>query len=145
MSSASPTQRARENVTEITSMLVTALWMGGLFTGQEWWLAALIVGYAAVLPLVAILFGDREEIREYWDGSPTLPGQTDSEPRSEPADDETTADALDSLRERYARGELTDEQFERKLDRLLETETVEDAADHREQTRRERNRELERE
>ena len=145
MGSASPTQRARENVTEITSMVVTALWMGGLFTGQDWWLAVLIVGYAAVLPLVAILFGDREEIGEYWDGSPTLPGQTDSESRSEPTDDETTADALDSLRDRYARGELTDEQFERKLDRLLETETVEDAAKYREQTGREQNRELERE
>ena len=145
MGSASPTRRARENVTEITSMVVTALWMGGLLTGQDWWLAALIVGYAAVLPLVATLFGDREEVGEYWNGGPTLPGQTDSESRSEPTGDETTADALDSLRDRYARGELTDEQFERKLDRLLETETVEDAAEYREQTRRGQNRELERE
>lgn len=31
-------------------------------------------------------------------------------------------DPLSVLRERYARGELTDEEFERRLDRLLETE-----------------------
>lgn len=145
MSSASPSDRARENATGIASILVTAAWMGALFTGQEWWLAALLVGYVAVVPLVAILFGDREDVAEYWDGDATLPGETDDESTSEPTDGETTADALESLRERYARGELTDEEFERKLDRLLETETVEDAIEYRNQPERDRERELERE
>lgn len=36
-------------------------------------------------------------------------------------------DALETLRTRYAASELTDEQFEHKLERLLEVETVEDA------------------
>lgn len=36
-------------------------------------------------------------------------------------------EALAQLRERYARGELTDEEFERRVDRLLETESVDDA------------------
>jgi len=119
--------------------------MGALFTGQEWWLVALILGYAAVVLLVATLFGDREEATEYWEKGPTLPGGVDEESHPEPVDDETTADALDALRERYARGELTDEQFEAKLNRLLETETVEDAADYRRQGNEERDRELERE
>jgi uncharacterized membrane protein len=145
MSSASPSDRARENATGITSILVTAAWMGALFTGQEWWLAALLVGYVAVVPLVAILFGDREDVAEYWDGDATLPGETDDESTAESADEETTTDALASLRDRYARGELTDEQFERKLDRLLETETLEDAVAYREQAERDRKRELERE
>jgi hypothetical protein len=33
-------------------------------------------------------------------------------------------DPVDHLRERYARGELTDSEFERRLDRLLETEPL---------------------
>ena len=39
--------------------------------------------------------------------------------------------ALEQLRRRYAEGELTDEQFERKLERLLETQTIEDVEDAR--------------
>ncbi|WP_135828456.1 SHOCT domain-containing protein [Halorussus halobius] len=39
--------------------------------------------------------------------------------------------ALDRLRRRYADGELTDDEFERRLDRLLETETLADAKVHR--------------
>lgn len=50
---------------------------------------------------------------------------TESEGTTESAAD--TRDALETLRERYAAGELTDEQFERKLERLLDTETLEDA------------------
>lgn len=41
------------------------------------------------------------------------------------------ADSLATLRERYARGELTEAQFERKLDVLLNTETRENAAEWR--------------
>lgn len=43
--------------------------------------------------------------------------------------DNDRQEALETLRERYARGELTDEQFERKVERLLETETLEDVED----------------
>lgn len=45
---------------------------------------------------------------------------------SEPGTDRQQ-DALDTLRDRYARGELTEAEFERRVERLLETETVEDA------------------
>ncbi len=39
--------------------------------------------------------------------------------------DETDEDPLETLRERYARGEIDDVEFERKLERLIETEDVE--------------------
>ncbi|WP_410766406.1 SHOCT domain-containing protein [Haloferax sp. DFSO60] len=42
----------------------------------------------------------------------------------------TAADPLHHLRERYATGELTESEFERKLERLLETETRESASEH---------------
>ncbi|WP_372479401.1 SHOCT domain-containing protein [Halomicrobium sp. HM KBTZ05] len=142
MSEETPIDRARENATGIVSMLVTGIWMFGLFTGQEWWLPALIVGYAVFIPLTATLFGDEDE-REAWTGDLTDSSSsetTDERTRAAESDDET---ALEALRRRYAEGELTDEQFERKLDRLLETETLEDVEEHRERASQERERELE--
>ena len=52
----------------------------------------------------------------------------------EKAPSETDSDALATLRERYARGELTDDQFEQKLDNLLEADTPENAAEWREES-----------
>ncbi|GAB3422778.1 hypothetical protein GCM10027435_27860 [Haloparvum alkalitolerans] len=125
-------ERLRENAVGIASTAVTGIWMAAFFTGQEWWLAALIVGYAAVIPLVAQLFGDDED-REEWvddwtaderDREESASGDAGSADRG--GDGETP---LETLRRRYASGELTDEQFERKLERLLETETLEDVED----------------
>ena len=146
--SASPADRLRENATAVVSTLVTGIWLAALFSGQDWWLAALLFGYVVVVPLVAMLFGDEDDIEEWWDeeisGSDWFGGadeEADSRP-AEPPSDPDTRDALDTLRDRYARGELTDEQFERKLDRLLETESLEDVEDRK---RREREPETERE
>lgn len=125
-----PRTRLRENATGIASLLVTATWLGAMFTGQEWWLAALLVGYIAVVPLVAILFGDEDDRRE-WAEEYVHTDETTTESNTETttttATESDTRDALETLRERYAAGELTDEQFERKLERLLNTETLEDA------------------
>lgn len=108
--------RLRENLVKVVSTLVTGVWMVGLFTGQDWWLAALLFGYVAVVPVAKILAGEHEyEERETREG------------REESAT-ESTDEALATLRERYAGGELAEAQFERKLERLLEVETVEDAS-----------------
>ncbi|QFU84074.1 SHOCT domain-containing protein [Natronorubrum aibiense] len=126
-------------------MLVTAVWLGAMFTGQSWWLAALLVGYIAVVPLVALLFGDEADRREWWDDWAT-DSKTETDTTASTSSEESDAErrgALETLRDRYAAGELTDEQFERKLERLLETETLEDAAEWRRESYEKRTRERE--
>ncbi len=44
--------------------------------------------------------------------------------------DGETAEALETLRDRYARGDLSEPEFERRLERLLETESVDEARAH---------------
>lgn len=148
MSEDTPAARLRENATSVATTVVTGIWLAALFTGQEWWLAALIVGYVAVIPLVALLFGDegdRDERRNDWTDGAWWGWEQDSSERGVDAADAEDAgaddDSLATLRRRYAEGELTDEQFERKLERLLETETLEDAEESAAHERlRERNR-----
>ena len=140
MAESSIVQRVRENATQITSVLVTGLWLAALFTGQEWWLAFMLFGYVVLVPVVALVFGDSDDIREWWnEKTVTLDEEdragTSDQDRSEPQPGD---DALAILRERYARGELTEEQFERKLEQLLETETLEDVEDRQRNRLRER-------
>ncbi|GAA0459170.1 SHOCT domain-containing protein [Halococcus dombrowskii] len=130
-------ERAAENATEITSSLIVGLGLLALFTGWSpipfWVIFA--VGFAVVVPTVARLAGEEERSDERNDRD----GQwKDSERHyEEPSAGADTEDALETLRERYARGDLTDDQFERKLDTLLETDSPENAADwrHRERER----------
>ena len=129
-----PAERVRENAVALTSTLVTGIWLVALFTGQGWWLPFMLVGYIVVVPVVALLFGDEDEVAEHWND------ETATDATSEQTGNEK--DALQALRDRYARGELTDEQFERKLERLLETETIEDIEDEKRRAR-EREPELE--
>ena len=102
--------------TGVASLLVVGLGLATLFLGIDWFWVIFAVGFAVVVPLVSVLV-DRSEPSEIPDPS--------TERSSEPGTD--ADDPLATLRERYARGELTDEQFERKLEALLETETLEAA------------------
>ncbi len=151
--SETPRERFRENATEIASTLVTGIWLLAMFTGQDWWWVAMLGGYLVVLPIVKLLFGDededekssrrhrREERREerrrdeWGDEPPKNDGSTREETNNR--------DALDTLKDRYARGELTDEQFERKLEKLMENDTVENVEERFQNGSRGRN--LERE
>jgi len=128
MSSDGPRRRLRENATGVASTIVTGLWLAALLSGQDWWLAALLFGYVVVVPLVALLFGDEEDRDEWWDDWWSDEDERADEPSEERLDSDGQ-EALDVLRQRYAEGDLTDEQFERKLDRLLEVETLEDLED----------------
>lgn len=97
----------------ITIGLILTVAFGLLALGVPWFWIAFPIGFAGVLPAVLgiVKLYERRRARS---------GRT-SEASTSGAED-----ALETLRERYARGELTDAEFERRLDRLLETETLED-------------------
>lgn len=102
----------------------------------EFWVI-FAIGYAVVVPLVSLLRGQaggrarspESADRPRRDRVAETPGPGDTA-------DEGVDAALDRLRDRYARGDLSDEQFERKLEALLETETPEDARARVEETAR---------
>ncbi|WP_132059069.1 SHOCT domain-containing protein [Halorussus amylolyticus] len=139
---ATPAERLRANATSIASTVVTGVWLAALLTGQSWWLGALLFGYIVVVPIIALLFGDNDDIEEWWDGEwkdSWDGGETEPEAKteSETPVETNNRDALETLRQRYAQGELTDEQFERKLERLLDTETLENVEDRARERARE--------
>ncbi|WP_276271097.1 SHOCT domain-containing protein [Haloarcula litorea] len=96
-----------------------------------WWVGFILIG--GLVPLFQGVAKWYEADAER--SAQRTPATTDGTP-----DDQQ--DALDELRARYARGELTEAEFERRLERLLETETV---ADARDAVRRSRDDESERE
>ncbi|QUO47134.1 MULTISPECIES: SHOCT domain-containing protein [Halorubrum] len=122
-------ERFRRNASGIAAMVVTGTWLAAMFLDAGWWLPFMLFGYIVIVPIVSMLF-DEEEAEsvhvESESGSVRVERGKTVE-RDEATED--TTDALERLRTRYANGDLTDEQFERKLDRLLETETPEDAAE----------------
>lgn len=69
---------------------------------------------------------------QYWrEKYPEWYGEDTIESGSRNRDRDRDPDSLATLRERYATGDLTDDQFERKLDVLLNTDTRENAAEWR--------------
>ena len=128
-------ERFRRNASGIAATAVTGTWLAALVLGFDWWLGVMLFGYIVIVPLFSMFFDEDEEksvVVESETGSVRV-GHGDSTERDAATDD--TADALERLRTRYANGDLTDEQFERKVDRLLETETPEDAAEWTERNR----------
>ena len=122
-----PFADADDPVVGAVALAVLGAGLGSLFgvpvlDAIEFWVI-FAIGYAVVVPLVSLFRGRsaesaRDRPRESRrDGSEGADADADAD-----ADD-----ALDRLRDRYARGELSEAQFERKLETLLETETPEDA------------------
>jgi len=81
-----------------------AVAFGLMFLGVPWFWVAFPVGFGGVLPMAMGL------VKLY-------------ERRQASAPAEQVDDPLATLRERYARGELSDAEFERQVERLLETES----------------------
>lgn len=94
-------------VTGVVTAATLAVAFGLMALGVESFWVTFVVGFGGVLPLsVAAL-----EYREATDDSPARAERNDADA------------ALEELQLRYARGELTDEEFERRAERLLETES----------------------
>ncbi|WP_135821318.1 SHOCT domain-containing protein [Halostella litorea] len=81
------------------------------------------VGFAVLVPLSAILGG---HLFDEDDGERAGAGAARS---GESADVDESA-ALETLRERYARGEIDELEYERRLEALLETESVGEAREY---------------
>ena len=126
---ATPRERFRRNASSIAATVVTGTWLGALLAGFDWWLGFMLFGYIVIVPVVSMLFDEEESdsVHVESESGSVRVERGEAAERDEATDD--TADALERLRTRYANGDLTDEQFEQKLDRLLETETPEDAAE----------------
>ncbi|WP_115863495.1 SHOCT domain-containing protein [Halorussus litoreus] len=78
-----------------------------------------VFGFFLVVPLVALLGDSLPIVESEGDDSRVETVKSSGD------------DPVEQLRERYARGDLTDEEFERRLERLLETEDT-DVGDSRE-------------
>ncbi|MCU4924702.1 SHOCT domain-containing protein [Halobacteria archaeon AArc-dxtr1] len=102
--------RLRENLPTVVGLVFMAILVVGLFTGP-WVLLIGVVGLFVLTPTVALLFGDRKDIEEWW-------GEETAEQYGQASDD----DPVETLKRRYAEGELTEEAFEYKLQQILDSD-----------------------
>lgn len=84
----------------------------GLFVGLKAAAVVFVVGWFLLVPTVAIV------------GDELLPALGESVRDDSKSEAEST-DPLTELKERYARGEIDEAEFERRIERLLEVEGVE--------------------
>ena len=105
-------------VTGAVTGLILLVAFGLMAAGFGFFWVVFVVGFAGVLPMALGL------VRLYQR----------RQKEDESAGDETE-DALEALRQRYARGEISETEFEHRVERLLETESVADARKYAERTR----------
>ena len=105
-------------VAGVTTGLILTVAFGLLALGVPWFWVVFPVGFAGLLPVAMGL-------TKWYE-------QRQTGHRTSGSESTTTAEeeALETLRNRYARGEIDETEFERRLEALLETESVDDAEDY---------------
>lgn len=104
--------RVRENPAVVTALVVVGLFIALSVLGlQAIANIVLFVGIPVAVPLAYLLFADRQE--------PTVPPATADSPSSETSEPAPT-DELERLREQYASGEITEVEFEERVEAHLE-------------------------
>lgn len=111
-----------ETLTAITAVATLPLMiLGFVFAGWQVGLSIMVIGWFLLVPIFGVLSdragSDPEEIEKWLDVAERMDAGRSGDSRSEDDDD-----PLETLRERYARGELDDDEFERALEALLETD-----------------------
>jgi len=96
--------------------------------------ATFIAGFFILIPLVLVLGEDFPLVASDDEAADVTAGQTDAASADHP---------VAALRERYATGEIDEAEFERRLDRLLATEDLDERFDRIESDRGENSRERE--
>lgn len=124
---ADPDDSRRHPAVKLTPLLVLGAGLLALFLGKWWFWTVFALGFAVLVPVA-------ELVTDEFAGEDETATGTETEIGSD-ADSASKGDALDTLRERYARGELTDAEFEREVEALLETETPESVRRRVERTR----------
>ncbi|WP_137283209.1 SHOCT domain-containing protein [Halorussus salinisoli] len=117
---ADPLDDDENALVKLASLLVLGVGLAGLFLGYDRFWLVFALGFAVLVPMVKV-------VTETFGVGPTS-NESDHRQRNRTADEpESTQDALDTLRDRYARGDLSESEFERKVEALLDTETPESA------------------
>jgi hypothetical protein len=109
-------------LTELTVFAVLGAGFLGLFAGVSWFWAIWVFGFAVVLPVVSIL---EDRFRQSASNGPP-PYAPDHHEETRSTRREKQEDALETLKRRYAEGEIGEAEFEHRLEALVENEDVED-------------------
>jgi uncharacterized membrane protein len=126
-----------DQIPAVLALTILGVGLLALFLGYSWFWMVFAFGFAVVLPLVTILtqsFSKRRQHRR--ERRRERHRERDEWKRDERTDRskgyDGKQDALDTLRDRYARGKIDEDEFERRVDLLLENETIGDVKARRE-------------
>ncbi|MFC4356636.1 SHOCT domain-containing protein [Halobium salinum] len=111
-------------------MTVLAVAFGLMALGFDYWWVAFPVGFGGLMP-AAVGLAEWYTRQHTEEAAAETASETESATERDPRED-----ALATLRDRYARGAIDEEEFERRLGAILETEDLDGARRYASRTRR---------